>query len=109
LAAGEGREVILARLQAQPAAVDAVRELLGEMARSTWQAEPDTLSYSVYQEREDPTVFWVHEVFASTAALEHHLERHEFRRPRFDAVLACPAEFHFSRPLFPDARMEKTR
>jgi quinol monooxygenase YgiN len=105
----DGREVVLSRLQAQPAKVEAVRALLADMARSTWQEEPEALSYSVFQEREDPTVFWVHEVFASAAALQHHLERHEWRRPSFDAALAGPAEFRFCRPLFPDPRLEEAR
>jgi quinol monooxygenase YgiN len=105
----ERREVILARLQARESQVEVVRELLGDMARSTWAGEPDTLSYSVYQDRGDPTVFWVHEVFASADALQHHLDRHEWRRPGFDAALAAPAAFNFCRPLFPDGRTGGTR
>jgi quinol monooxygenase YgiN len=97
-------EVILARLQARPAQIDAVRELLADMARSTWDDEPDTLSYSVYQDRDDACVFWVHEVFASAVALRHHLDRHEWRRPRFDAALAQPAAFHFCRPVLLERR-----
>lgn len=98
------REIILARLEARPSEIEAVRELLGDMARSTWQGEPDTLSYSVYRDRENPAVFWVHEVFANAAAFERHLARHEWRRPRFDAALAKPAEFNFCRELFPEFR-----
>jgi len=100
-------EVILARLQAQPGKAEVVRELLDEMARSTWESEPETLSYSVYQDRDDPAVFWVHEVFASAAALQHHLDRHEWRRAGFDAALAAPAEFNFCRPLLPEPRGER--
>ena len=82
-----------------------MRELLGDMARSTWEDEPDTLSYSVYQDRDDPTVFWVHEVFASADALQRHLDRHEWRRSGFDAALAEPAAFNFCRPTFPEGRI----
>ena len=98
------REVILARLQARASQVEVVRELLGDMARSTWEGEPQTLSYSVYQDRDDACVFWVHEVFADGAALQQHLDRHEWRRPGFDAALAEPAVFHFCRPVFPQSR-----
>ena len=103
------REIILARLEARPSEVEAVRELLADMARSTWECEPDTLSYSVYRDRENPAVFWVHEVFASAAAFEHHLARHEWRRPRFDAALAKPAEFEFCRELFAEPREGRLR
>ena len=101
--------MILARLQARASQVEVVRDLLGDMARSTWEGEPDTLSYSVYQDRDDPAVFWVHEVFASAAALQHHLERHEWRRPGFDAALAEPAAFNFCRPLFSESRIRGGR
>ncbi len=55
--------------------------------------EPGTLAYAFYQQDDDPTCFWVHEVFADDAAKAFHLGNHRQRRADFDAVLAEPAAF----------------
>ena len=98
MAETDSREVILARLEARPGEGEALGALLREMAEDIWRSEPRTLGYAVYRDRAAPAVFWVHEVFADRAALQQHLDRHEWRRPRFDAVLVRPAEFNFCAP-----------
>jgi quinol monooxygenase YgiN len=61
--------------------------------------EPGTISYQYYQDAAEPTVFWVHEVFADRAAKSTHLGRHGQRRADFDAILAEPPVFHAVREL----------
>src|SRR5262245_28632375 len=98
MAGTDAREVILARLEARAGEGEALAGLLREMAEDTWRSEPRTLDYGVYGDRERPEGFWVDGVFADRAALQPHLDRHEWRRGRFDAVLVRPAEFNFCAP-----------
>jgi quinol monooxygenase YgiN len=98
-AARPGAEVLITRLCVRPERVEEARGFFREMAEDVRRSEPGTLAYAFYQERADPTTFWVHEVFAGAEALERHLARHEWRRARFDALLARAAEFNACRPL----------
>jgi len=61
--------------------------------------EAGTVFYAYYQADDDPTVFWVHEVFADKAAKQFHLGNHAHRRADFDAILAEPPEFHMVHEL----------
>jgi quinol monooxygenase YgiN len=70
-----------------------------DMQSDVHASEPGTLAYQYYQSVDDPTVFWVHEVFADAAAKELHLGGHRHRRADFDAILAEPPQFHAVAPL----------
>jgi quinol monooxygenase YgiN len=61
--------------------------------------EPGAVFYAYYQADDDPTVFWVHEVFADADAKQFHLGNHAHRRADFDATLAEPPEFHMVHEL----------
>ena len=86
--------VLITRLVVHPEQVDRALRVFRDMQADVRASEPGTISYQYYRQVDDPTVFWVHEVFANTAAKEAHLGRHGQRRPDFDLILAEPPVFH---------------
>jgi quinol monooxygenase YgiN len=63
------------------------------MQADVHSTEPGAVFYQYYQQDDDPTAFWVHEVFADEVAKQHHLGNHRQRRAAFDDLLAEPARF----------------
>jgi quinol monooxygenase YgiN len=93
------RPVLVTRLVVREEHIGRALEVFGAMQAAVYAQEPGTVFYRYYQELADPTVFWVHEVFASEEAKAFHLGNHRGRRADFDAILAVPAEFHEVREL----------
>ncbi len=87
-------EVLITRMVVYPEAVERSLGVFRDMQADVHDNEAGTLSYHYYQDVNEPTIFWVHEVFADREAKEHHLGRHGQRRPDFDAILAEPPVFH---------------
>jgi pentatricopeptide repeat protein len=92
-------EVLITRLCVRTGHVDRALAVFRDMQADVRTNEPGTLAYQYYQAQEDPTVFWVHEVFADTTAKDVHLGRHGQRRADFEAILAEPPEFHAARAI----------
>jgi quinol monooxygenase YgiN len=84
---------LVTRLVVHAHLVDRALEVFRAMQADVRAGEPGTLAYAFYQQDDDPTRFWVHEVFVDEAAKQFHLGNHRHRRADFDAVLAQPAEF----------------
>ena len=91
--------VLITRLVVHPEQVDRALRVFRDMQADVRASEPGTISYQYYRQVDDPTVFWVHEVFADDAAKQVHLGRHGQRRADFDAILAEPPEFNAVAPL----------
>ena len=87
-------EVLITRMVVHPHQLERARRVFLDMQADVRAHEAGTVSYTYYQDVNDPTVFWVHEVFADAAAKATHLGRHGQRRADFDAVLAEPPVFH---------------
>ena len=87
-------EVLITRMVVRADELDRALGVFRDMQADVRANEPGTVSYQYYQGVDDPTVFWVHEVFADNAAKELHLARHGHRRADFDAILAEPPQFH---------------
>jgi quinol monooxygenase YgiN len=96
---GAEHQVLVTRLVVGAAHVARATEVFRAMQAAVHAEEPGTVFYRYYQEAADPTVFWVHEVFADQAAKDFHLGNHRARRADFDAILAAPPEFHEVREL----------
>jgi quinol monooxygenase YgiN len=82
-----------------PDTVDRACDVFRTMQADVRTQEPGAVFYAYYQDDTDPTVFWVHEVFADEAAKQFHLGNHAHRRADFDAILAEPPEFHMVHEL----------
>jgi quinol monooxygenase YgiN len=82
-----------------PDLIDRALRVFRDMQADVRANEPGTIDYAYYQSDDDPTVFWVHEVFADAAAKQVHLGRHGQRRADFDAVLAAAPEFNAATPI----------
>ena len=87
-------EVLITRMVVRADELDRALGVFRDMQADVRANEPGTVSYQYYQGVDDPTVFWVHEVFADNAAKQLHLGRHGHRRADFDAILAEPPQFH---------------
>ena len=87
-------EVLITRMVVRADELDRALGVFRDMQADVRTNEPGTVSYQYYQGVDDPTVFWVHEVFADEAAKQLHLGRHGHRRADFDAILAEPPQFH---------------
>ena len=87
-------EVLITRMVVRADELDRALGVFRDMQADVRANEPGTVSYQYYQGVDDPTVFWVHEVFADDAAKQLHLGRHGHRRADFDAILAEPPQFH---------------
>jgi quinol monooxygenase YgiN len=91
--------IIVTRMVVHPDAVDRAYDVFRAMQADVRATEPGAVFYAYYQDDADPTVFWVHEVFADDAAKQFHLGNHAHRRADFDAILAQPPEFHMVHEL----------
>jgi quinol monooxygenase YgiN len=91
--------IIVTRMVVHADAVDRAVDVFRAMQDDVRAQEPGTVFYAYYQADDDPTVFWVHEVFADDAAKQFHLGNHAQRRADFDAILAEPPEFHMVHEL----------
>jgi len=91
--------IIVTRMVVHPDAVDRACDVFRTMQADVRTQEPGAVFYAYYQDDTDPTVFWVHEVFADEAAKQFHLANHAHRRADFDAILAEPPEFHMVHEL----------
>jgi quinol monooxygenase YgiN len=87
-------DVLITRMRVHADMLDRAIDVFLDMQADVRANEPGTIDYQYYQGVEDPTVFWVHEVFADTEAKQVHLGRHGQRRADFDAILAAPPEFN---------------
>jgi quinol monooxygenase YgiN len=87
-------EVLITRMVVHPDAIEHSLVVFRDMQADVHANESGTLSYQYYQDVNEPTIFWVHEVFADSAAKNIHLGRHHQRRPDFDAILAEAPVFH---------------
>ena len=90
---------LITRLVVHAAAVGRAVEVFRDMEADVHANEPGTVEYRYYQSTDQPTVFWVHEVFRDDAAKQVHLGRHGRRRADFDAILAAPPEFNVVAPV----------
>jgi quinol monooxygenase YgiN len=91
--------VLITRMVVHLDLVDRALRVFRDMQADVRANEPGTIDYAYYQSADDPTVFWVHEVFADAAAKQVHLGRHGQRRADFDAVLAAAPEFNAATPI----------
>jgi quinol monooxygenase YgiN len=92
-------EALITRLEVKADQIDRALAVFSDMQADVRANEPGTVSYQYYRGVQEPTVFFVHEVFADEEAKQVHLGRHGQRRADFDAILAVPPEFHAVRPL----------
>ena len=90
---------LITRMVVHASEVDRALRVFLDMQADVRANEPGTVAYDYYQSIEEPTVFWVHEVFASESAKEGHLGRHGHRRADFNAILAAPPEFNAVTPI----------
>jgi len=86
--------ILITRLEVHADQIERAVKVFRDMQLDVRANEPGTLQYQYHQAVDEPTVFWVYEVFADDAAKEVHLGRHGQRRADFDAILACPPEFN---------------
>ena len=91
--------IIVTRMVVHADQVDRACEVFRAMQADVRATEPGAVFYAYYQADDDPTVFWVHEVFADDAAKHFHLGNHAHRRADFDAILAQAPEFHMVHEL----------
>lgn len=87
-------EVLITRMVVLPEALERSLRVFRDMQADVHVNEAGTISYQYYQDVKEPTIIWVHEVFADSEAKDVHLGRHSQRRPDFDAILAEPPVFH---------------
>jgi quinol monooxygenase YgiN len=92
-------EVLLTHMVVHPDRVDHALRVFRDMQADVRANEAGTTFYQYYRDVNDPTVFWVHEEFASSEAKQVHLGRHGQRRHDFDAILAQPPTFHDVVPI----------
>ena len=91
---GEPRTILITRMVVHPEQLDRAIAVFRDMQEDVHANEPGTVFYQYYRDQSEPTVFWVHEVFADERTKRTHLGRHGQRRVDFDAVLAEPPVFN---------------
>lgn len=96
---GPARAILITRMVVRPELVAHARGVFVDMQADVHANEAGTVFYQYYQDEADPTVFWVHEVFADDEAKRVHLGRHGKRRADFDLILAEPPVFNAVREL----------
>lgn len=87
--------VLITHMKVHRPEVDRALRVFSDMQADVRANEAGTTGYQYLQADDDPTEFWVYEVFADDAAKDAHLGRHGHRRADFDAILAMPAVFHW--------------
>lgn len=92
--------IVIARLTAQEGKRDGVVEAFAGLVRASAE-EPGTLMYVLQDDRDDPAVVWIYEVYADHAALDVHKRSDALpdAYARFGPLLARPVELFFGRPL----------
>ena len=92
--------IVIARLTARDGMRDQVVKAFSDLIRSS-SAEPGTLMYVLQDDRDDPSVIWIYEVYADQAALDIHKESPALKAayPKFEPLLARKIELFFGRPL----------
>jgi quinol monooxygenase YgiN len=90
---------LITRMIVRADRVERALSVFGEMQADVRANEPGTVAYQYYQADDEPTVFWVHEVFADDAAKQTHLGRHGQRRADFDEILAEAPQFNAVAPI----------
>jgi quinol monooxygenase YgiN len=93
-AGGQVHAVLITRMVIHPEQLDRALAVFRDMQADVHANEAGAVFYQYYQDQAEPTVFWVHEVFADEVAKATHLGRHGQRRVDFDAILAEPPVFH---------------
>jgi quinol monooxygenase YgiN len=93
-AGGQAHAVLITRMVIHPEQLDRALAVFRDMQADVHANEAGAVFYQYYQDQNEPTVFWVHEVFSDEAAKTTHLGRHGQRRADFDAILAEPPVFH---------------
>ena len=93
------RATIITRLVVRADLVERALAVFRDMQADVHANEPGAWFYQYYQSDEDPTLFFVHEVFADQAAKEHHLGRHPQRKQDFDEILAEPPLFSMAHEI----------
>jgi autoinducer 2-degrading protein len=73
-----------AHLRAKPDAVETYKARLLRHARTSLQREPGCLRFDVHQDKNDPTLFFLIEVYRDEAALEAHRTSAHFAGYRRD-------------------------
>jgi quinol monooxygenase YgiN len=91
--------VLITRMVVHASQLDRALRVFGDMQADVRANESGTVAYDYYQSTDEPTVFWVHEVFADDDAKQAHLGRHGHRRADFDAILVAPPEFNAVSPI----------
>ena len=75
----DGRRYLYAEFTANDATAAArVEELLGSLALAV-RAEPANLVFDAYRKAEDPTSFFVYEIYEDEAAFQFHLDQEHGR------------------------------
>jgi quinol monooxygenase YgiN len=73
-----------AHLKVREDVVEAFKTRLQRHARTSVEAEPGCHRFDVHQEREEPTLFFLIEVYADEAALETHRQSPHYKAFRAD-------------------------
>ena len=87
---------IIARFKVKPGMEAQVKQNLLDMIAPTC-AEEGCITYDLHQDKQDPSVFVLYEIWQSQAALDFHLETPYFKRIKetFATTLAEPFEAMF--------------
>jgi quinol monooxygenase YgiN len=87
-------ENLITRLVVDPAKVARALPFFAAMQADVRTNEPDATFYQWYQQKDQPNVFWVMEVFADAAAKDFHMARHQWRAAEFGEILIEPPVFN---------------
>jgi quinol monooxygenase YgiN len=74
----QGQMVRLAKLEIDPAQLDAYRAALKEEIEASVSLEPGVLTLYAVSEKDRPTHFTILEIYADRAAYEHHIKTPHF-------------------------------
>jgi quinol monooxygenase YgiN len=75
-----------AHLTCRADAIDAFRERLLRHARVTQEREPGCQRFDIHQSRDNPALFFLHEIYADEAALAAHQGSEHFHAFRADVA-----------------------
>ena len=93
---------IVGLCRVKPDKIEEFKEVVLDDARHSVLDEPGCLRFDVVQEDEDPTKFWLHEVYRDRAAFDHHLTTphyHRWREATKD-LFAEPADVSIGHSIF---------